>query len=127
MVLAVATVGMLWSLPIPDEFLRISPVLNWGSIFLMATVVYYFIISMPLAIGMLPFVFTFVLALNWLADSEWSLPQLSATFFAFSITGLYLGHSAGPGLRAVVKDIQMMMIGPIWLLSNLYRRIGIPY
>ena len=50
------TVGILWTLPIPDEFFEISPLLNWGTAFLMAAAVYYFIISVPLAIGMLPFV-----------------------------------------------------------------------
>jgi hypothetical protein len=50
------TVGILWTLPIPDEFFDISPLLNWGTAFLMATTVYYFIISVSLAIGMLPFI-----------------------------------------------------------------------
>jgi len=44
-ILVLGTVGMLWSLPIPEEFVKISPVLNWGSAFLMVAVVYYFIIS----------------------------------------------------------------------------------
>lgn len=50
------TVGLLWSLPIPDTFLKISPLLNWGITFLMAAEVYYFIISISLALGMLPLV-----------------------------------------------------------------------
>ena len=49
------TVGVFWALPIPDQFFEISPLLNWGTAFLMATAVYYFIISVSLAIGMLPF------------------------------------------------------------------------
>ena len=44
-ILVLGTVGMLWSLPVPEEFVKISPVLNWGSAFLMAAMVYYFIIS----------------------------------------------------------------------------------
>ena len=52
----VGTVGLLWYLPIPAEFAQISPLLNWGSAFLMATTIYYFIISLSLAIGMLPFI-----------------------------------------------------------------------
>ena len=55
--LVIGTVGILWSLPIPQEFVQISPLLNWGSSFLMAAAVYYFIISIPLAIGMLPLIF----------------------------------------------------------------------
>lgn len=125
--LVLGTVGMLWSLPVPVEFARISPVLNWGSSFLMAAVVYYFIISMSLAIGMLPFIFGVAAVETWLVASPYSLVQVSTTLFALSLAGLYLGHRGNGGLRAVFRDIQLMMIAPVWLLSNLYKRFGIPY
>ena len=125
--LVLGTVGMLWSLPVPVEFARISPVLNWGSTFLMAAVVYYFIISMPLAIGMLPFIFGVAAVQVWLAESPYSLIRVSAGLFAASLIGLYLGQHASGGVRAVFRDIQLMMIAPAWLLSVLYRRFGIPY
>ena len=125
--LVIGTVGMLWSLPVPAEFTRISPVLNWGSSFLMASIIYYFIISMPLAIGMLPFVLGVATLLIWLAGSPWSLMRVSSALFAFSLAGLWLGHRHSGGLRAVMHDIQLMMIAPVWLLSILYRRVGIPY
>ncbi|MGI9262156.1 MAG: hypothetical protein ACR2QR_08975 [Woeseiaceae bacterium] len=125
--LVLGTVGMLWSLPIPVEFARISPVLNWGSSFLMAAVVYYFIISMPLAVGMLPFVFGIAAIETWLVESPYSIVRVSTTLFALSLAGLYLGHRGNGGIRAVFRDIQLMMIAPVWLLSNLYKRFGIPY
>ena len=125
--LVVGTVGMLWSLPVPVEFARISPVMNWGSSFLMATVIYYFIISMPLAIGMLPFVFGVAAVQIWIDDSSYSIVRVSTILFVFSLAGLYLGHRGNGGIKAVFRDIQLMMIAPVWLLSNLYRRFGIPY
>ena len=125
--LVLATVGMLWSLPVPDAFRQISPILNWGSAFLMAAVVYYFIISISLAIGMLPFILGVALAQIWLLETTWSLARVSASLFIVSMIGLYLGHIKGGGIRAVVQDIQFLMIAPVWILSNLYRRIGIPY
>ncbi|MGB5721640.1 MAG: hypothetical protein WBM34_13190, partial [Woeseiaceae bacterium] len=42
----IGTVGLLWSLPTPVEFYEISPLLNWGSAFLIAATIYYFIISL---------------------------------------------------------------------------------
>lgn len=125
--LVLGTVGMLWSLPIPAEFERISPVLNWGSCFLMAAVVYYFIISMPLAIGLLPFVVGIAAMQIWLVQSAWSIVLVSTSLFVLSLIGLYLGHTGNGALRAVFRDIQLMMIAPAWLLANLYRRLGIPY
>lgn len=125
--LVISTTGLLWSLPVPDEFAQISPVLNWGSTFLMAAVVYYFIISMPLAIGMLPFVFGVAAVQIWLVESPHSILQVSALLLALSLAGLWLGQRGTGGFRAVIHDIQLMMIAPLWLLSVLYKRLGIPY
>ena len=125
--LVLGTVGMLWSLPVPGEFARISPLMNWGSSFLMAAVIYYFIISMPLAIGMLPFIFGVAAVQAWLVDSPHSIVRVSTTLFVLSLAGLWLGHRDRGGIRAVFHDIQLMMIAPVWLLSRLYKRFGIPY
>ena len=121
-----ATVGLLWALPIPDEFYAISPLLNWGSAFLMAATVYYFIISVSLAIGMLPFVLGVASFQMWLAQSEYSPLRVCAGLLIAGVIGLWLGHRNQGGLRPVLADLQMMMIGPAWLLSVLYRRVGIP-
>jgi hypothetical protein len=127
-VLVFSTVGLLWVLPVPAEFEQISPLLNWGSTFLMAAAVYYFIISMPLAIGMLPFVFGIAALQVRVQQSPWPLSYVAAILFAASVVGIYLGRSSSDGtMRAVMRDIQLMMIAPAWLLSNLYRRLGIPF
>lgn len=125
-VLVLGTVGLLWSLPVPQEFLDISPVLNWGTAFLMASVVYYFIISISLAIGMLPFVVGIATLLMWLDRSAYPVDWIASALVVAGIAGLYTGHRGAGGFRAVMHDIQLMMIAPVWLLANLYRRLGIP-
>ncbi len=124
--LVIGAVGLLWFLPVPAEFADISPALNWGSAFLMAAVVYYFIISMPLAIGMLPFVFGVAAIQIWLGESSWSGLRVSQILLGLSIAIFYLEHRGRGGVRAVVRDLQLIMIGPAWILSVLYRRLGIP-
>ena len=121
------TVGILWTLPIPDEFFEISPLLNWGTAFLMATAVYYFIISVSLAIGMLPYVLGVAGVQAWLAQSDFSPLRVSIGLLVAGIIGLFMGHRNKSSLRPVLQDLQLMMIGPAWLLSELYRRIGIPF
>lgn len=120
------TVGLLWSLPVPDEFYDISPLVNWGSLFLMAATVYYFIISVPLAIGMLPFVLGVGSIQVWLEASQYSPLRVAAGFLITGIVGLLLGRRRGRTAALVLQDLQLMMIGPAWLLSVLYRRMGIP-
>ena len=121
------TVGLLWSLPVPAQFFEISPLLNWGSAFLMAAAVYYFIISLPIAIGMLPFILGVAAIQLWLEQSLYSHPHVAGGLLVGGTIGLWLGHRNEPGPGPVLKDLQLMMIGPAWLLSVLYRRLGIPF
>ena len=123
----VGTVGILWNLPVPPEFYDISPLLNWGSAFLMVATVYYFIISLSLAIGLLPFVMGVAFIHLWLPESDYSAVRVSVGLLLAGIVGLWLGHRNKRGFGALFEDLQMIMIGPAWLLSVLYRRIGIPY
>ncbi|MDH5501174.1 MAG: hypothetical protein OEY72_08755, partial [Gammaproteobacteria bacterium] len=118
-------IGLLWALPVPDEFLAISPLLNWGTTFLMAAVVYYFVIATSLAIGILPFALGLTACALWLDNSAWSLELGAGAALLVGIASLFFGR--GSGGAALMSDIQLMMIGPVWQLSRLYRRLGIPY
>lgn len=122
-----ATVGFLWSLPIPAEFRAISPLLNWGSAFLMAATIYYFIISLSIAIGLLPFVLGLAALQLWLASSVYPTLGVSTGLFVAGTVGLWLGRRGAGGIWALLQDLQHVMIGPAWLLSIIYRRFGIPY
>ena len=123
----VGATGVLWNLPVPAEFVEISPLLNWGSAFLMVTAVYYFIISLSLAIGLLPFVVGVGAIQGWLVASDYSATRVTAGLLAAGIIGLALGHRNERMLAATLEDLQTIMIGPAWLLSVIYRRAGIPY
>ncbi len=123
----VGATGVLWNLPVPAEFLEISPLLNWGSAFLMATAVYYFIISLSLAIGLLPFVVGVGAIQGWLVVSDYSATRVTAGLLIAGIIGLTMGHRNERMLSATLEDLQTIMIGPAWLLSVIYRRAGIPY
>lgn len=121
------TVGLLWHLPIPAEFVEISPLLNWGSAFLMATAIYYFIISLSLAIGMLPFLLGLAAVHLWLVQSPWPQLGVSVALLVAGTVGLWLGRDAPGRLRALAQDFQLMMIGPAWLLSVIYKRFHVPF
>jgi hypothetical protein len=120
------TVGILWSLPVPAEFREISPLFNWGSAFLMVAAVYYFIISLSLAIGLLPFLVGLAAFELWLADTSAASLRISLALFAIGVGGLWFGHRGRGGIAAVIGDVQYIMLAPAWLLSLLYRWLGIP-
>lgn len=121
----VGMTGLFWVMPVPIQFQEISPLLNWGSAFLMVTAVYYFIISLSLAIGLLPFLLGLAAIHMWLANSGYPASGVSAGLLVAGAVGLLLGRR-GSVLQAV-QDMQLMMLGPAWLLSVLYKRFGIPF
>ncbi len=125
--IVISLVGLLWSLPVPQAFREISPALNWGTAFIMAATVYYFILSLSLALGMLPFVVLVVLVVGWLDRVEWPLWSLSGAIFVIAWAGQFVGHALEGRKPSFFKDMQFLMIGPVWLLGSLYRRLGIPY
>lgn len=125
--LVLGTVGLLWALPVPPQFFEISPLLNWGSAFLMATAIYYFIISLSLAIGMLPFLLGLAALQIWLTQSPYPPLGVSLGLLVAGTVGLWLGRRGPGSLRAMLQDFQLMMIGPVWLLSIIYKRFGVPF
>lgn len=120
-------VGLFWYLPVPEEFRQISPFLNWGSAFLMATAIYYFIISLSLAIGMLPFLLGLSAVQVWLAQSAYPQLGVSVGLLVAGTVGLWLGRRGPGSLRGVLQDFHLVMIGPVWLLSVVYRRFRVPF
>lgn len=120
-------VAWLWSLPTPIEFSTPGSVLNWGTLFLMATVVYYFILSISLAFGTLPFVAAIAVGTAWLDRRGLPLGQIGCTAFVCALAWQLVASRHGAGSTAVVTRLQHLTIGPLWLLAAVYRRAGIPY
>lgn len=126
-VIVVSLVGMLWSLPVPAAFGDVSPLLNWGTILLAAGVLYYFAMSWSLALGMVLFVGGVILAILGLQQLPWSLWVVCLILFAVAWIGQFIGHHYEGRKPSFFKDVQFLMIGPLWLLSFIYRQLGIRY
>lgn len=125
--IALSLIGMLWALPVPAGFLNISPVLNWGVLFMMASVVYYFLLSPRLAVGMVGVMAVFTVALYWLDGLQTPLWMLCVGIFALAWIGQFIGHLIEGKRPSFFQDLQFLMIGPMWLLSFVYQRLGIRY
>ena len=125
--IALSLIGVLWDMPVPAAFADISPVMNWGMLFMMASVVYYFILSPRLAVGMVLLMIVFALLLSWLDSLATPLWQICVAVFVLAWIGQFVGHIAEGKRPSFFKDVQFLMIGPLWLLSFVYRRLGIRY
>jgi uncharacterized membrane protein YGL010W len=126
-VIVVAVLGFLWSIPVPAAFAAVSPWLNWATLVIALGLLYYAVLSPRLAFGMAP-----LLALAaWLLAALEALPApLWATCLAAFVVawiGQFVGHAIEGRKPSFFQDLQFLMIGPLWLLSFVYRRLGLRY
>jgi uncharacterized membrane protein YGL010W len=89
-------------------------------------VVYYFSLSRTLWIGML----LFALFCLWLCHTIEStdfvqLWLFSLVVFAAAWVGQFYGHKVEGKKPSFLKDIQFLLIGPAWLMSFIYKKLGI--
>ncbi len=120
--------GLLWAIPTPAFMAEISPFFNWSTIFISLAFVYYLILSPKLALGMIPVVIA-MLGINYLiAEQVHSYIWLvSLIIFALAWVGQFIGHKIEGKKPSFFKDLQFLLIGPLWLLSFIYRSANISY
>jgi len=121
-------VALLWEIPIPAAFSEI-PYLNWATIALSMTVIYYAMLSWTLAIGMVLFTFAcFGLINAYVAAPVFALPlwQFSIAVFVIAWIFQFIGHKIEGKKPSFFKDVQFLMIGPAWLMGFVYRKLSLP-
>lgn len=126
-VIVLSVVGLLWALPVPAAFRDVSPLLNWGTVFTAAAVAYYFTISIRLGIGMALVMLAMLLLVYWLDQLAVPLWVSCITLFVVAWIGQFIGHAVEGKRPSFFKDLQFLMIGPLWLLGHVYKRAGIPF
>lgn len=125
--IVLSLVGLLWSIPVPALLAGAPPVLNVATLFLAASVVYYLFLSPALAAGMLVFAITLTLSTWGLAQLPVPLWGVSLGIFVAAWIGQFIGHEIEGRKPSFFKDLQFLMIGPLWLLAHLYERLGLRY
>ena len=125
--IVLAVLGLLWSTPVPVAFAGISPWLNWATIAAAATLMYYFALSPSLALGLLFAFLLLILVTQQLATLPWPLWVTSVVIFVAAWIGQFVGHRIEGKRPSFFKDLQFLLIGPLWLAAAAYRKFSLPY
>jgi uncharacterized membrane protein YGL010W len=88
-------------------------------------VCYYFGLSRPLAVGMLAMV-ALMLGLLAALPPAAVLP-LSIAIFVLAWIGQFIGHMIEGKKPSFLDDLRFLLIGPLFVLSFLYRRLNLAY
>jgi len=113
-VIVFSLLGILWSL---------HPVLALAAV--LAALVYYFRLSPPFAVGML-LMSAAMLAVLALMPRYTVLP-LSIAIFVVAWIGQFIGHQIEGKKPSFFDDLRFLLIGPLFVLGFLYRRLRVAY
>lgn len=125
--IVLSLLGLLWSIPVPTAWAARSPFLNWGVLFLLPALAYYYVLAWRLALGMTLAVAAaigLVYAASRLPVALW---LLSLIVFVAAWVGQFIGHQIEGKKPSFFKDLQFLLIGPFWLLGFVYRRLKLAY
>tara|TARA_X000000368_G_C22991212_1_gene694446 strand:+ start:185 stop:664 length:480 start_codon:yes stop_codon:yes gene_type:complete len=119
-------VGLLWSIPKPWNVDYIW--LNFATIAIIPVFLFYARLSFSLTIGMMLWCcFCFVFCGFYNQFIEIPLWQTSIVVFVLAWVGQFYGHKIEGIKPSFFEDLQFLMIGPAWLMSFIYNRLGIRY
>ena len=128
-VIAWCVLGLLWSLPFPGGVRALHPEANWAGCAVLAALFYYMLLSVRLALGALLLLFAMLWSIGLVGRSSSVLPlwAICVILFVVAWVGQFVGHAIEGKRPSFFKDLQFLMIGPLWLLADVYRRLGIHF
>lgn len=113
-VIVFSLLGLVWSIH-PLAALAVSAWALW----------YYFKLSPPFALGMLAMT-VFMLAVLAIMPPYTVLP-VSIAIFVVAWIGQFIGHKIEGKKPSFFDDLRFLLIGPLFVLSFLYRRLRVAY
>lgn len=120
-------VGLFYCIKLP---LQLTPTLqlNVAMILILSVTVYYFSLSKTIWIGMFLFGGLCLCICYWIEIyTPAPLWLISVILFVLAWIGQFYGHKVEGKKPSFLKDLQFLMIGPMWLMSFIYKKIGIKY
>jgi uncharacterized membrane protein YGL010W len=113
-VIVFSLLGILWAIH-PLVALAVSVASLW----------YYLQLSRPFAIGMLVMTALMLGLLRALPPA--TVLPLSIAIFVLAWIGQFIGHKIEGKKPSFLEDLRFLLIGPLFVLSFLYRRLNLAY
>ena len=116
--------GIFYSFSFPIWAKNVFELFSWSFLIVVFCFGYYFLKSFPIAITML----VISLLMLWIQDAllksmgQQNLFILNAVIFAVAWIFQLIGHRIEGKKPSFMQDIQFLLIGPAWLIGNLFKR-----
>lgn len=125
----ISLIGILYEIPFPD--FSVLGVESWALVALVLAVFYYFFLTTSLGIAML----IILRIMLWIVEDfnkNTPISGLDPLFFWIGVfvlawIGQFIGHKIEGKKPSFLKDLQFLLIGPLWLMSFVFKKLRIPY
>ena len=118
-------VGLLYCIPLftlPSGYL-----ITVAHIVTLMVAIYYCLLSIPLAIGMTLYAVICLLLCQAIQQATGgNLLWVSIGLFVLAWIAQFWGHKVEGKKPSFLKDLQYLMIGPAWIMSFLFKKVGLP-
>ena len=105
-----------------DQGINHDIAVHFGTLF---AVIFYLRLSISITVGMLLIAIGMITSINWIELFDPTIWRLSLSIFVVAWIGQFIGHKIEGKKPSFFEDLQFLLIGPAWLLSFIYKKIGI--
>ena len=120
-----SVIALLWCVPVPGTWFRQG---FWAAAAMFGAWMFYYHASRKIGFGMLAVFVAMSWLTRWIHDTQGTrvLLWLGVGVFVVAWIAQFIGHSKLLEGRkpSFFTDLRYLLIGPAWVLSKLYRRLG---
>ncbi len=120
-----SVIALLWCIPAPGTWFRAGV---WAALAMFGAWLFYYRASRAIGFGMLAVLVAMAWLTRWLHDQLGTpgLFKLALGVFVVAWIAQFVGHSKlYEGKKpSFLTDLKYLLVGPAWVLSKLYRRLG---
>ena len=120
--------GFIWEIPVPEAWEQAVPWFNWTLVAMAIAEAFYVRLSPALSAGLLFFMalcYGGVVSIAlWGPRPVW---QICSVLFVLAWTGQFVGHIIEGRKPSFLKDLAFLLVGPAWLMSMVYKKLGQKY
>ena len=125
-------IAMIWSLPIVPKNIRNTISIGQvglvnPSLIVIPILAFYWNLSSSLAIVMTILLLVVMVSLGIMEKNHVRMFRWALIIFIIAWIGQFIGHEIEGKKPAFFKDLQFLLIGPLWTLAHAFRFMGIDY
>lgn len=121
-----SVIALLWCIPAPGTLFKPG---FWAGLAMLAATLFYYRQSRPLGLGVLAMFVLMALLSVYLFQTHGVGTLLWAGIGVFVVAwvGQFIGHVYEGRRPSFFTDLTYLLVGPAWVLSKLYRKLGWRY